>query len=97
MTKSTSSPSKAATATKKKNHKYYRPFLIFLSNSCDRDTLSTVELFLDYNEMSEHINDQIIKTADKNAKDHGEENVDDSDDKSNNDDSSKILQRKDAN
>ncbi len=42
-------------------------------------------------------NDQINKTADKNAKGHGEENVDDSDDKSNNNNSCKILQRKDAN
>ncbi len=47
--------------------------------------------------MSEHINDQINKTADKNSKGHGKENVDDSDDKSNNDDSRKILQRKDPN
>ncbi len=59
--------------------------------------MSTVELFLDYNKMSEHINDQINKTADKNAKGHGKENVDDRDDKSNNNDSCKILQRKDAN
>ncbi len=44
MTKLTSLPSKAATAAKKKNRKYYRPFLIFLSNSCNRDTVSTVWL-----------------------------------------------------
>jgi hypothetical protein len=72
-------------------------FYFFLSYSCDCDTVSTVELFLDYNKMSEHINDQINKTADKNSKGHGKENVDDSDDKSNNDDSRKILQRKDPN
>ena len=37
--------------------------------------LEREELFLDYNKMSEHINDQINKTADKNAKGHGKENV----------------------
>jgi hypothetical protein len=42
-------------------------------------------------------NNQINKTADDNAKGHGKENVDDSDDESNNNDSHKILQRKDAN
>ncbi len=44
--------------------------------------------------MSEHINDQISKTTDENAKGHGEENVDDSDDKSNNDNSCKCPPRK---
>jgi hypothetical protein len=56
--------------------------------------LEREELFLDYNEMSEHINDQINKTADKNAKGHGKENVDDSDDESNNDDSCKRPPKK---
>ncbi len=56
--------------------------------------LEREELFLDYNEMSEHINDQINKTADENAKGHGEENVDDSDDESNNDDSCKRTSKK---
>jgi hypothetical protein len=44
--------------------------------------------------MSEHINGQINKTTDKNAKGHGEENVDDSDDKSNNEDSCKHPPKK---
>jgi hypothetical protein len=43
------------------------------------------------------LNDQIDKTADKNAKGHGKENMDDGDDESNNDNSCKILQRKDTN
>jgi hypothetical protein len=56
--------------------------------------LESEELFLDYNKMSEHINDQINKTADENAKGHGEEIVDDSDDKSNNDNSCKRPPKK---
>ncbi len=56
--------------------------------------LEREELFLDYNEMSEHINDQINKTADENAKGHGKENVDDSDDESNNDNSRKRPPKK---
>jgi hypothetical protein len=56
--------------------------------------LEREELFLDYNKMSEHINDQINKTIDKNAKGHGKENVDDSDDESNNDNSRKRPPKK---
>ena len=56
--------------------------------------LEREELFLDYNKMSEHINDQINKTIDKNAKGHGKENVDDSDDESNNNDSRKRPPKK---
>jgi hypothetical protein len=56
--------------------------------------LEREEFFLDYNKMSEHINDQINKTADKNAKGHGKENVDDSDDESNKDDSRKRPPKK---
>ncbi len=56
--------------------------------------LEREELFLDYNKMSEHINDQINKTADKNAKGHGKKNVDDSDDESNNNDSCKRPSKK---
>jgi hypothetical protein len=56
--------------------------------------LEREELFLDYNRMIEHINDQINKTADKNAKGHGKKNVDDCDDESNNDDSCKRPPKK---
>ena len=64
-------------------------FATIMSSVLERE-----ELFLDYNKMSEHINDQISKTADKNAKGHGKENVDDSDDESNNDDSCKRPPKK---
>ena len=64
-------------------------FATIMSSVLERE-----ELFLDYNKMSEHINDQISKTADKNAKGHGKENVDDSDDESNNNDSRKRPPKK---